>query len=326
MKHMISDVKVFHKPYWTRKIVSILRFVFFLGMGYVLLYPLLLMLSLSVRTEEDLLNASVTWIPSGFTLDNFKKAINFLNYGESLPFTVFIVLISTVLSLITCSMAGYAIGRYRLKTKAIWVAICVFSILVPMQTYLIPYFFQMKNFTFWGLGWLIAPFNGGEPFSVNLLDSCWTYFLPAVTGAGLRSGLYVLLFMQGFAALPQELEDAARIDGCTEVRTFARIMIPNMKSTFLVVFLLSIVWNWSEYYYPMMMMGKSAMLSTALSSLREQIRMSLFTSSEIHASTGGEMSVILFAGVFLFIWPVLVLYLLLQKKFVEGMERTGIVG
>lgn len=305
---------------------AVCRFVFFLGMAYVLLYPLLMMLSRSVRTQDDLLNASVVWIPSRITFENFKTAMTFLNYKKTFPFSLYIVLVSTVLSLISCSMAGYAIGRYRLKIRGLALLICVFNILVPMQTYLIPYFFEMKNFTFWGLGYLLAPFNGGNPVSVSLLNSEWTYFIPAAVGAGLRSGLFVLLFIQGYSALPQELEDAAKIDGCNHFETYVKIMVPNMNATFLVVFLLSVVWNWSEYYYPSMMLGDNAVLSTALVSLRDNVGQSLFTSGSLHASMNGELSVIMYAGALLFILPVFILYLFLQKRFTEGMERTGIVG
>lgn len=201
------------------------RLAFLIGMAYVLLFPLLVMLSRALRPQADMYNPSIVWIPSGLTLENFRLAFDALNYDTSLVFTLRIVLISTVFSTVSCSMAGYAIGRYHLKANKLLIVMAVLTFLVPMQTYIIPLFFRMKYFDFFGIGSLIGLFTG-NPLTINLTNTEVPYYLLNALGSGLRSGIFILLFTQIFRGLPKELEDAARIDGAREFRIFARIMVP----------------------------------------------------------------------------------------------------
>lgn len=164
-------------------------------------------------------------------------------------FTLRIVLISTVFSTVSCSMAGYAIGRYHLKANKLLIVMAVLTFLVPMQTYIIPLFFRMKYFDFFGIGSLIGLFTG-NPLTINLTNTEVPYYLLNALGSGLRSGIFILLFTQIFRGLPKELEDAARIDGAGEFRIFARIMVPNAASAFLVEVIMCVVWNWNDYFSP----------------------------------------------------------------------------
>ena len=106
------------------------RLAFLIGMAYVLLFPLLVMLSRALRPQADMYNPSIVWIPSGLTLENFRLAFDALNYDTSLVFTLRIVLISTVFSTVSCSMAGYAIGRYHLRANKLLVGMAVLTFLV----------------------------------------------------------------------------------------------------------------------------------------------------------------------------------------------------
>jgi len=303
---------------------GIFRYAFIIGMAYVLLYPILIMVTRAIRPMADMDNPSIVWIPSGITMENLQIAWQRLQFPTTMLFTTRVVLISTLLSLVSCSMAGYALARYRMKLNGLFMAIAIFMIVVPMQTYIIPLTLQMKYYTPLSIGNLIAIFTGTDMQNYQLLEltgSEWSYYFTAAFGSGLRSGLFILVFMQFFKGMPKELEDAARVDGCSELRTFVQVMIPNAGAPFLVVTLFSIVWYWNDYYFAQMMMPSSNMFATKLSLMSTTLH-----NMQTDGTNPMQRTVVLFAGALLFILPPLLLYLYLQKYFVQSIERTGIVG
>ncbi len=304
---------------------GIFRYAFIIGMAYVLLYPVLIMFTRAIRPMEDMSNPSVVWIPSGVTWENFQLAWQMLKYPSAVLFTGRVVLISTLLSLVSCSMAGYALARYRMKFSGLCMGLAILTIVVPMQTYIIPLFTQMRYFSPLNISTLISWVSGIplDNISVNLTNTEWSYYVTAALGSGLRSGLFIVVFMQFFKGMPKELEDAARVDGCSELRTFVQVMVPNAGAPFLVVTLFSIVWYWNDYYFAQMMMSSRLMLSTNIAVVKRIISgMANIPKSE----SGQGETVVAFAAAMLFILPPLLLYLYLQKYFVQSIERTGIVG
>ena len=305
-------------------VYGIFRYAFIIGMAYVLLYPVLIMLTRAIRPAADMSNPSVVWIPSGITWENMQMAWQMLDYPTTVLFTSRVVMISTILSLISCSMAGYALARYRMKFGPLCMGLAILTIVVPMQTYIIPLFTSMRYFSPLSISnvisWLGVPL---DTISVNLTNTEWSYYVTAALGSGLRSGLFIIVFMNFFKGMPKELEDAARVDGCSETRTFVQVMIPNAGAPFLVVTLFSIVWYWNDYYFAQMMMSERSMLSTKISVVKRIVsQMAYIPKTE----SGLGETVVVFAAAMLFIIPPLALYLYLQKFFVQSIERTGIVG
>ena len=146
--------------------------------------------------------------------------------------------------------------------------------------------------------------------------------LPAFLPKVCVSSLFVLIFRQFFAKLPYELEDAARIDGCGEFRTFSSIMLPLARPAILVSFLFSLVWHWNDFYEPMMYLMATERFTMPL-------RLSILWNS-LNEITGGQANEIynqplIMAACFLVILPPLILYMFTQRYFVEGVERTGLV-
>ena len=191
-----------------------------------------------------------------------------------------------------------------------------------MQTYIIPLFFRMKYFDFFGIGSLIGLFTG-NPLTINLTNTEVPYYLLNALGSGLRSGIFILLFTQIFRGLPKELEDAARIDGAGEFRIFARIMVPNAASAFLVEVIMCVVWNWNDYFFPAILFQQNQFLSTKLSIMR-QLATSMMTTTQY--GDGLAETVIMYAGAFWFVLPMLVLYMFAQRFFLQSVERSGITG
>lgn len=305
-------------------IIAIFRTAFFLGMAYVLLFPLLVMLSRSLRPISDMYNPGIVWIPSGITFENFKFAIDALDYDVSLFFSLRIVLISTVLTVVSCSMAGYALGRYSFKGNKLLLGMAVLTFIVPMQTYIIPLFFQLKYFDFFGIGSLVGLF-ADNAVTVNVTNSEWAYYLMNGLGVGFHAGVFILLFWMVYGNLPKELEDAARIDGASEARIFLQIMSPNASSAFLVTIVMSMVWNWNEYFFPTILFQSNQFLSTKLSLIRDLAVGAGAAGGVTFSDSLGE-TVIMYAGACLFILPMLLMYMFAQKFFMQSIENTGITG
>ena len=231
----ISDLKMYELKKKSSQIMMVaLRTLFFIGMSYILLNPILIMLSRSFRSSQDMLNPTVIWIPQNFTIDNFKVAIEITDFWNTAWLTGRIAIISTICTLIITAVTGYALARYKLKISKILIAFVVLTIVIPPQTYLIPIFFQFNNFDYFGVGSLIGLFTG-TPITANLTMSESSYYLLSIMGLGIRSGLFILIFFQFFKQMPKELENAARIDGCGEIKTFVRVMLPNATSPFIVI-------------------------------------------------------------------------------------------
>ena len=151
----------------------------------------------------------------------------------------------------------------------------------------------------------------------------WSFLLPALFANGLKSGLFIFVYRQFFRGVPKELEEAAYIDGCGSVKTFVKIIVPNAIPAFVTVLLLSLVWYYNDYYTIPLFLPKTEVLSTALSDM--------FTNmTTVGGLYSGVDSILIYpiwrAGIILYILPLLIIFLLFQKKFTESIARSGIVG
>lgn len=142
-------------------------------------------------------------------------------------------------------------------------------------------------------------------------------------GNGIRAGLMIFIFRQFFKGLPKELEDAAYLDGCGSLRTFVQVMIPNASSSFLTVFLFSVVWYWNDYYVSSTFFTKNQTIALMLKNLSTLLSQQLFNNADVSPR---EQIVWMEAGCLISILPILIMYVFLQKYFTEGIERSGLVG
>ncbi len=311
---------------------KIVRFIILLGLSYILVYPVLYMVSMAVRPASQVMDPSITWIPKTFTIEQFKTALQTMDYFGAMTTTTIMGLVSTVLQLISCSMVGYGFARFKFKSSGIWFTLVMLTLIVPASAITIPMYFQYREFSIPIIGPLVenlGPFIEEwfklEPgtvqmpqwLTVNMIDSWFVFWLPALLATGLRSGLYVYIFRQFFRNIPVEIEEAALVDGAGYFKTFYRIMVPNASGSFLTVFLFSIVWYWNDTFYSSNFITRKRTLAKALSNLRGDLG-------------GGNdyysLSPKIMAGALLFVTPMLLMYVVLQRYFVQSVERTGIVG
>lgn len=291
------------------------RFIILFGLCFIILYPLIFMLSTAFRPNEQMNDPSIVWIPKSFTLSNISDVWKVMNFTDTVINTIILNLIASILQVITCSLTGYGFARFKFKGKGILFAIVILMIIVPPQITTIPLYMQYAYFK---PQWLAKLLTGGE---TTLINSGWTMYLPAMFANGIKAGLFIFIFRQFFRGLPKELEDAAYLDGCSPLYTYVKIMVPNAKQSFLTVFLFSIVWYWNDYYVSSSFFTKNDTVALMLKNLNTNLTQQLFDGQSVSVR---QIIVWLEAGCLLSITPILIMYVFLQRYFIEGIERSGL--
>lgn len=278
--------------------------------GFVYLYPLLYMIAKSLMQRADLLDSSVNWIPSTLYVKNYVDAFISMDFVRTLWQSVVVAGLPTLLNMVMCAVIGYGFARYEFPLKKVMLGILIFSFIIPPQITMMPNYLLYND--------------------LHILDSIKAFLLPAFLGQGIKAQLYILIFFQFFRQIPQALIEAAKIDGCGHFKTFFKIAVPSATPAILVVFLFSLVWYWNESYltqlYVCGVLGDSYWntLMVALKGFNDSY--SQAGGSVTGEAMGSLNEGIKMAATMLSILPVLLLYFVLQKQFVESVDRTGITG
>lgn len=290
---------------------SFIRGVIILGICYVIFYPLIVKIPSSFMREVDMFDKTVQFVPRMLYLENYRVVWEYMEYPLAFWNSVKLTTLVSILQLGACTFIGYGFARFRFLGRSLLFGAVVFSLVVPPQMIMIPLYLNFRYFTFFGL----IP----EP-GINLLGSYWPFIFTSLTGTGLRNGLFIYIMRQFFRGIPKSLEEAAYIDGAGPLRTFLRVMLPNAKPAMLTVFLFAFVWQWNDYFFTSIYMGNTKVLPVMLEGVAFNV---MKTASYI---SDHYRSVLDNTGMVLFIIPLLVLYAILQRYFIEGVERTGLVG
>ena len=333
MKSLLFHTDAKTRKQNTKKIVGLVgkrlggvyRMLMLICLSVVTLFPVLYMFSVAFRPSEQLSDPTVVWIPKSLTLYNFKRLLDVFDYPLAMLNTAKITLISTFCTLVSCSLAGYGLARYKFKGKTLLFGLVVLMIIVPPQNILISSYVGFKYFDFFGIGQLVGLFTG-EPLTYSLLGKEISMYLPAALGAGIRSGLFILIFSRFFSNLPKELEDAAAIDGCNPLKTYVRVVIPAAVPVFVIVSLLCVVWYWNDYYFTNTFMRSSMTLAGQLPQLKAKIDVTIHNISSGAAIDDDLLTALTQAAYIIVIGPLVLLYVFMQRYFTESIERSGIVG
>lgn len=268
--------------------------------------PILYMISTSLKSIADMIDPVVGLIPRELNFNNYKDAWKGLNYPEGFVDTMTIALFGSILQVFTCALTGYALARLKFPGKNLFFFLILLAFLIPPQLTIVPLYMIYSE-----LGWINTPF---------------VFLVPALFGQGLRGALFIVIFRQFFLSQPKALEEAAKIDGASVFRLFFRIMMPLAGGACLVVFLFSFVWYWNMSYEAALFLSKDF---TPLSLRLSSMQMELLGNKAINFSAGMGQDPVTegpkMAGAFLIIFPPLLIYLIAQRWFTEGIERTGLV-
>jgi multiple sugar transport system permease protein len=314
-----------HATKWNKRmrktLVSFLRTAVLAVLAYQLLYPLLYMLSMALRKPEEAMDPSVIWIPKSLTLSNIADALRVMDFWDAFQNSLYIGVGCGLLDVLSCAFVAYGFARFRFPFSKTLFALVILTLMVPVQTIILPLYADLKYFDAFGLMSAWSAIAGG-PDSISLVGNYSAFYLPSMLAMGLRSGLYIFIFRQFFAAMPKELEDAAYVDGYGPFKTFFFIMLPNAKNAIITVFLFSFVWHWNEYYMSNLLLGNlKKNFAIALSSLRVDLE------SVVNVQTISDPLAVVTriqAGALLAILPLVILYLITQRFFTDSIEHVGI--
>jgi len=309
MRTRYLEIKERYSPVLKRKTGPVawkmVRFLFLVGLCYVFLFPVVYMLTISVRPPDVVNDPSSVWIPRELSLESIKIALRLMNYSRSFLLTLSISLLSTFASLISCSLVGYGFARFRFLGKNLLFGLLVLTIIIPPTTLVFSRFTILD--------------------SMQLTGTPFVFALPALFAVGLRSGIYVFIFRQFFAGTPKELEEAARIDGCGYLKTFVRIILPLAIPAFVTVGLFCFIWHWNDFYSSTMYFsGDVRPLPVMLDMLKTALKDAQIFNETYN--TPDHIRTYLQAGSLFTILPILIIYVYTQRFFIESVERTGIVG
>lgn len=271
--------------------------------GYVYLEPIFEMVSKSIMTAADLIDPSITWIAKHATFDNFKSAIETLDVPSTMINSIWFSGLLAIAQTAVSAMTGFALSRYTFRGHNVWFVMLILAFILPVPLLTVPrlmIFNQLYTLT-----------------GIKLIGSIGPQFLMSLLGQGTYSTMLILIFYNFFNMIPKSLDEAAMIDGAGSLKVFYHVAIRLSLSTILVVFLFSFVFNWNETY------TTNTMLRNAVELI--PVKLSLFDNS-----AGGVASNLneaqKMAATLISIAPLLILYALVQKQFIQGIENTGITG
>lgn len=281
------------KPTWTSMSGSkapsawvVMRYAVLLGMSILVLGPLFWLVLSSFKTDAELVSRPPTIWPSHFNLDNYTGALSRFSFSTYLMNSTLVTVGATILTVIINTMCAYGLSKYNFRLRTPLFLLVLATIMVPLQVILIPVY-QMAA-------------------QLGLVNSLWGLIIPpAATPTG------VFLLRQYMLSLPDELIEAARIDGAGEFRTFLQIIVPLCGAPIAVVTIFSVMWRWNDFLWPLIISQDQSKytLPVALAQFNSEL---IVPFNYILA-----MSVVT-------ILPVIVIFLLLQRYIVTGIAATGL--
>lgn len=313
---------------------SILRGILLFGLSFIIIFPLFREAIVTIKSPVDLNNPIVNWIPEHFSLINIQISADLLDYWNSLQNNIKISLLTAILQVAATSIAGYAFARLKFKGSNLIFWILMLTLIVPPQTVALSRALYFTHFDIFGIFKAMT----GSALSLKGVGKDIVLYILAIFGQGIRAALFIYLFRQFFRGIPVELEESAQIDGAGVVRTFWSIMLPNARGCITTVSLFAFVWQWNDSYYvsaygisgdtfPLMTMRLLNVSEWVGNLLKApQYKHWLFLVGEEVGSNPLFTSAISNTAAFIMMLPLLIGYLFVQRLFIEGVERSGIVG
>lgn len=286
---------------------NIVMYALLICIGFVFLYPFLYMLIHSFMSPEDLMNPAVSWIPSGLYVENYRKAFRTLDFGKSFLNSIYISLIAAILQTVVAAITGYGLARFQVKLKNVIMVLILLTFILPLETLLIPRYVMFNSY--------------------KMLGSPLPLWVSAITGQGLKSAVFILVFYQIFNSYPVSLDEAAELDGAGKYKVFYKIAIPIAKPAIVLSMLFSFVWYWNETRQAGLYFGE------VIKTLPMKLGSFAASYADLYAGSANTadaaMSIneaVTLAGTMLSCVPILIMFVILQRQFVESIEKSGITG
>ena len=263
-------------------------------MALTMLFPLVVCVSVSLQTMDEIYSFEPVIIPAKLNFDNYSRAMHSGSWGLYFKNSFIVTLITLVISLIINSMSGYVFARIRFKGSTALFMLILVGMMIPTQATLIPVFALLRKMNFLGNG------NSG------LINTYPGLILPYIAGS-----FGVFLCRQFYISFPKELDDAAMMDGCGRFRTFTKIYVPLSGPLFASLGVIKFTGTWNEYTWPLVATSGERLktVQLALSSFRDE--------GEIFWNR-------LMAATLIVSLPIYIVFMFAQKYFVRGLLAGSI--
>jgi len=267
---------------------TILKHALLLIGGLIVCVPLIWMLSAAIKPPAEILTIPVEWVPSQPRWENFSEALATAPFVRYFFNSVWVSSATTFMNLLLCSLAGYGFARYQFPFRNALFLFVLGTFMIPFQVLVVPLWTMMRE--------------------LGLLNTTWALILP-----GIASAFGVFLMRQFISQLPEELMDAARIDGASEFGIWWRIVIPLSASPLIALAIFIFLESWGSLLWPLTVITK------------EEYRTLALGLTEFQSAYGTQYHLLMAASTLLFV-PAILAFFALQRYFVEGATITGING
>jgi multiple sugar transport system permease protein len=254
--------------------------------GFVMAFPFLWQIIMALSTNAQVTSPTPTFWPGELQWDNFVRVFDRLPFLSQLGTSIWVTLIRTAAQIVLCTLAGYAFARMRFRGRTLILGIVLSILLVPSQVYLISQYQIVQ-----GLGWLDT--------------------LAGIVAPGLFSAFGTFLMRTAFLNMPAELEEAARMDGANPFQTFWRIMLPLARPSISVLAITTVLWSWNELLWPLVVSTRAEDMPLAAGL----------------ATLSSDRTIdypLLMAASLMAMAPVLIMFIVLQRRVIDGLASSGL--
>ncbi|MEQ8675257.1 MAG: carbohydrate ABC transporter permease [Aggregatilineales bacterium] len=272
---------------------KILRFfiqhVLLIIFGIIFMLPFLWMVSSSLKQDTEIFDLPVSLIPASFDFGNYIEALDAIDFWRYTVNSLFYTTVATIGAVISNTFIAYGFARIKWPGRNIVFFLVLATMMLPFQVRMIPLFILFSK-----IGWLNT-------------------FLPLIIPPFLGNAFYIFLMRQFMMTIPSELDDAARIDGCTELGIFWRIVVPLMKPAIITIAIFEMVYAWNDFLGPLIYM-------------RDASNYTLSIGLQLYFTQHGAEWALLMAAATMFTLPMIIIFFFAQRTFIEGISLTGIKG
>lgn len=280
----------------TKWLSRILIYTILIVLGITWIFPLYWMVTSSLKDDPQIYTVPPVLIPNPVFWNNFYDAWTRFDFNQAAFNSVFLYSLPvTIFTLISSMIVAYGFAKipWRGRDALFWV--CIATMMLPWQVTMVPLFIIFKN-----LGWI---------------NTYWPFVVPSLFG----NAYFIFLLRQFFLSIPEELSDAARIDGASEFGILWRIILPLSKPAIAVVLLFRFLWSWNDYLGPLIYINTEAMQPLALAIYRMRtLALSMGTTAMAYPH--------LMAVSTLVALPIILIFIFAQRTFIEGISTTGLKG
>ncbi len=301
---------------------KIFRLVLLIGISYIILFPFFSKISGSFMSREDLVDVTVRLIPKYPTLDTYKYIIRENGYFSAFVNTFLLSTMCAFVQTFICAIIGYGLAKFKFRGNKLVFAAVIFTMIVPHETIKLSMYMNFKFFDIFGLyGMLNNALHFSESGFIDLTNTYWPMFILSIGGIAFKNGLYIFMMRQFFKGVPDELEEAAYIDGESTFGTFFKIILPISIPMMITIFIFAFAWQWTDNFYTDLFFTKTdAALMPKIVKVPSSLSDDTFEAQALYDSciknTCGLMIIL----------PLILFYSYLQRYLIQGIERSGIVG